>query len=403
MGPKEESQAKRDLEVRQEKGGAFVQAVDTTSMAMIVTDCRARGNPIIYANPSFLELTGYSADEIIGQNYTILYGQHTDPEAARKVKEALNATGDIVLELMLYRKDRRGLWVLQHVSVQREDGEVKRHFASFWDIDRRVRAEKEVRRARALLEQRVAMRTREIARTVEDLRRENEKRRAVEETLLHTLADKEGLLRQREALVHEVNHRVKNTLQMVSSLLTVQAGLSPEPGVAEGLASAIRRLDRLAEVHQLLYEAAEIGAGITLSTYISLLCDRLLLASDADTRRITMEVDIEEACWSADEAVPIALIVNEAVTNSLKYAFPEGRTGTISVSLQAIGPSLHELVVADDGVGGPAGPRPGSLGMKLIGTFARQLQGSMSFEGTTGTRIAVRFRHEDLEPPRLAE
>lgn len=394
------SQAKRKLEVQHQEGGPFVQAVDGTSMAMIVTDCQMPDNPIIFANDAFLALTGYDRAEVIGRNYRMLYGPRTAPETDKKVEEALSARGDVALESVLYRKDGRGLWVMQHVSVQRENGEVRRHFASFFNIDRRVRAEQEVRRAHDLLEQRVKRRTHELTLLVEDLQRENKKRVATEEVLRHTLDDKERLIHQREFLVREVNHRVKNTLQMASALLTVQAGTAPDPGVAAGLNAAIGRLDRLAEVHRLLYESADVTIGVHLNTYLADLCRHLIVANDGDAERIAMRVNADEGVWSADEAIPIALIVNEAVTNALKHAFPANRSGAIDVTLREVGDDLHELTVSDSGVGGDTPIRPQSLGMRLIDTFARQLGGTLTIEHQAGTRIAVRFPHADGELPR---
>lgn len=395
--------AKHELESRHAEGGPFVQAVDATSMAMIVTDCRAPTNPIIFANDAFLELTGYSRDEVLGKNYRLLYGENTDPETEGKVALALAATGDISLETLMYRKDGHGLWVMHHVAVQRENGEVRRHFASFFDIDRRVRAEHEVRRAHDLLELRVERRTRELTRTVDELRRENQKRIALEDVLRHALDDKEHLLHQREFLVREVNHRVKNTLQMASAFLTVQAGTTSERAVAEGLRAAITRLDRLSDVHRLLYESADVTLGVDLDTYLGDLCHHLMVANEGDSQRITLKVSVEEGLWSADEAISIALIVNEAVTNSLKHAFPNSRIGVIEVSLRCVGEDFYELGVADNGVGCQALGRPGSLGMKLIETFARQLRGNLAITHNRGLKIAISFPHADVEMPRSAE
>lgn len=394
---------KHDLESRHAQGGPFVQAVDTTSMAMIVTDCTAPSNPIIFANDAFLALSGYSRDEVLGKNYRLLYGQKTDPETERKVEQALNATGDVVLETLMYRKEGNGIWVMHHVGVQRENGEAKRHFASFFNIDRRVRAEEEVRRAHDVLEQRVERRTRELTQAIERLQRENQKRIAAESVLRHALDDKEHLLKQREFLVREVNHRVKNTLQVASAFLAVQAGTTTEQTVANGLRAAMARLDRLSDVHRLLYESSDVALGVQLAGYLADLCHHLMVANEGDSKRITMDVDIEEGWWPADEAIPIALIVNEAITNSLKHAFPNSRSGAISVGLRGVGHDFYELVVADNGVGGETPVRPGSLGMKLIDTFSRQLRGGLVLNHDRGTKITVKFPHTYKDVSRIAE
>lgn len=401
--PNDLAAARQLIERAHGENGPFVQAVDATSMAMIITDCRLPDNPTVFANPAFLRLTGYARDEVIGRNYCMLYGTRTDPEARRKVEEALNADGDMIIQLMLYRKDGTGVWVLQHVAVQREDGLVKRHFASFWNVDRLVRADRTLRRAHVLTEQRVARRTKELSQVIEEVRLENERRRAAEEVLRNTLEDKDRLLHEREMLAKEVNHRVKNTLQMVSSLLTVQAGTTQEAAVTEGLQAAVARMDRLAEIHRLLYESADLGVEVALDTYLGYLCGTLMAAVAVDPHRVNLLLDVEEGRWSVDQAIPIALIVNEALTNALKYAFPGDRQGTIKVSLRHVGQQYYELAVADDGVGATMQPRPGSLGLKLIHTFARQLRGMVNIEQQAGTRITVRFRHEGNNLPLATE
>lgn len=144
------------------EGGAFVAAVQATRMLMVVTDPGVAGNPIIYANAAFLELCGYTMDEILGQNYLFLVGAEAEPALAARIRAAMATHDDLVEEVVFRRKDGRHIWVAAFIRPVVEDGRTVQHFASFLDITRRVDLERELQEAKAALERRMADRTRKL-------------------------------------------------------------------------------------------------------------------------------------------------------------------------------------------------------------------------------------------------
>src|SRR6202040_780627 len=183
----------------------------------------------------------------------------------------------------------------------------------------------------------------ENARLYADVRQENSERKRAEEQLQASLEEKESLLK-------EVHHRVKNNLQLISSLLSLQAARIAEPAVAELFAESRNRVRSMALVHENLYRAGNF-ARISMATHIQNLCAHLTRAYGMNRRRVELAIRIGDVQLDLDRAVPCGLIVNELVSNALKHAFPDGRAGRVCVELQPFGDTQLVLVVGDDGVG----------------------------------------------------
>ena len=226
------------------------------------------------------------------------------------------------------------------------------------------------------------------------------------------LAEREaelGLAKQRQELaMQEIHHRVKNNLQIVASLLNLQASRIRLPEAQAEFQSARDRVRALATVHQHLYAHGEVRT-INLRGFLLDLCAQLFQAmGETVGDRLALEVDAPELDMSSDQAVPLSLIVTEAVTNAIKYAYPAGRTGTISVRVTFEG-ELLGLEIRDDGIGilagraeTAAGTRDG-IGIQLITGFARQLGAALEVDHGVGTRYMVRMKlqRERLEGPAL--
>ncbi|MDO9714041.1 ATP-binding protein [Paracraurococcus lichenis] len=191
-------------------------------------------------------------------------------------------------------------------------------------------------------------------------------------------------LEAREALLHEVNHRVKNSLQLVSSLLSLQAARSADPELRAGLTEARGRIGVVSQVHRRLYQTGTHGRIDDLAGFLRELCDDTVAALDHEGR-ISLEfaapADKRAGAEHApiDRAVPLALIVSELVTNAVKYAFPEGREGTIRILVRRVEEEGGALVVSveDDGIGLPEGFEPAAsrgVGMRVVATLVRQLR-----------------------------
>ncbi len=212
---------------------------------------------------------------------------------------------------------------------------------------------------------------------------------------------------RQDLLVLEVHHRVKNNLQVIASLLNLQASRIRVPEARAEFQAARDRVRALATLHRHLYADGELHT-INMRSFLMELCGQLFHAmGEKEGARIQMQIEAPELRMSSDQAVPLALIVTEAVTNSVRYAFPGGRSGRISVSLRDHGGEL-DLMISDDGVGIPAGKaeteagtRDG-IGLQLIRGFSRQLGATLTVEEHGGTRYAVRLTREAL-PKRAAE
>src|SRR3712207_3978412 len=135
-----EGQAAAESNVRdiEQRGGPFVEAVEATRMPMAVTDPLVADNPIIYANAAFLEMCGYEREDVLGQNYFFLLGEHADPAVAQRVEAAMAARRQITEDVRFYTKDGRAVWVSMFVSPVIEENRVVQHFASFLDITDRM-------------------------------------------------------------------------------------------------------------------------------------------------------------------------------------------------------------------------------------------------------------------------
>jgi two-component sensor histidine kinase len=203
-------------------------------------------------------------------------------------------------------------------------------------------------------------------------------------------------VREKEVLIREVHHRVKNNMQIVASLLYLQARASREkmdPAAREAFNKSQNRIKAMAAIHDRLYRARDLSS-IDFGKYLrSLVAD--LLKSYQAGGRVKAQVEVASLYLTIDQAIPCGLIVNELLTNCLKHAFPDGRAGTIEIRMQTLPDGGRELTVEDDGVGFAANQGPektGSMGLTLVGDLAAQLDGEVSIEDRGGTRARVYFR-----------
>ena len=203
----------------------------------------------------------------------------------------------------------------------------------------------------------------------------------------------ENALREKTVLLNEVHHRVKNNLQVISSLLNLQAQHAGDAKVQAMLSESQARVRAMALTHQLLYERKDYSR-IDLAEYLERLV-QLLVSSYRNSGHVSLRHRMAAGPFylDLDRAVSCGLVVNELVTNAFKHAFPDGRRGEVSIELTPAGQEL-ELVVADDGVGLAAGFDPAavkSLGLQLVALLADQLGARFSFASHSGARFTLRF------------
>jgi two-component sensor histidine kinase len=200
-------------------------------------------------------------------------------------------------------------------------------------------------------------------------------------------------LQEKEALLKEVHHRVKNNLQIISSLLTLQADQVNDPGALELLRESRNRVRSMAQIHETLYRSADLSRA-DFAAYIESLGSQLFRSYAVDPGRVRWHAEVAPVSLDLDRAIPCGLILNELISNALKHAFPEGRSGEIVVRLYVTPEGMYTLVVSDNGVGLPEGrnARPtGSLGLQLVATLARQLRGRLELERHGGTTFRLTF------------
>jgi two-component sensor histidine kinase len=204
-------------------------------------------------------------------------------------------------------------------------------------------------------------------------------------------------LREKEVMLKEIHHRVKNNLQVISSLLNLQARYLPDPAARAIFTQSRNRVQSIALVHERLYESAYL-AHVDFGKYTTVLLDNIFETYGAEGRGISKTVDMGDASLTVDLAVPCGVIVNELVTNAIKHAFPDERRGTVQVSLSGSAEGELVLTVADDGVGMAADIDPrntASLGLDLVFTFAEQLNAVVDVGREGGTSFRFRFPKAD--------
>jgi PAS domain S-box-containing protein len=204
---------------------------------------------------------------------------------------------------------------------------------------------------------------------------------------------------EREALLQEVHHRVKNNLQVISSLLNMQIRRLAPGANRSGLVESMTRVEAIALIHERLYQASDY-ARVPFSEYASTLARNIVQATGTAPEAVALHVEIDPVELSVDRAIPCGLILNELITNALKHAFPPGRTGTLRIALQRASPSELVLAVSDDGVGMARerqASRPRTLGLQLVGTLVDQLRGRLELVHADGLAVRIAF---PVEPPR---
>lgn len=206
----------------------------------------------------------------------------------------------------------------------------------------------------------------------------------------------ESRIQEKEMLLKEVHHRVKNNLQTVSSLLNMQSRTVEDQKIRTLIKSSQNRVVSMAIVHEMLYQRDQYLSKIAVKPYVQELSEYLKRSLKRDASKIQLTIAIPELFLGIDTVIPLGLIINEAVTNALKYAFPDDRDGEITITIQKNKSENYTLTIEDNGVGFSENLNPkdlNSLGLKLIYNLTRQLKGNISRTALngTGTKYVIVF------------
>ena len=200
-------------------------------------------------------------------------------------------------------------------------------------------------------------------------------------------------LREREVLLQEVHHRVKNNLQVISSIINMQARKIERGAAREALVQCQTRVLAIALIHEKLYQSKDYSQ-VDFADYMRGIAAQVFRAGGRGLDNVSLELGVADVPLGIDRAIPCGLIVNELVSNALKHAFPDGRTGTIRVRLRRVGERRIELRVEDDGVGLPANfaiEQAQSMGLQLVMTLSEQLEGTLLVESGSRATFSLTF------------
>jgi PAS domain S-box-containing protein len=326
----------------------FAAAFKATRMPMLITDPQQPYNPIIFCNQAFATLTGYGVDELVGRNCRLLQGPETDRQAIDALREAIAAERDIAIDILNYRKDGSSFWNALFVSPVRDAaGDVIYFFASQLDFTTIKSKERELAEARKSAEREVARRT----------------------------SDLSDALKAQTLLVHEVDHRVKNNLLTIASIVKLQARMSETDTVKRTLFSVLNRVEALSTVQRKLFTSADLGR-FDVSDFAKDLIEDLVGALKRDDIRVI--VDISPVLVPAVKASALALIINELVLDAVRRGLSDGGG---DIHLQVKRTNGHFLIrVTDTTTPVSVNPEEEAFGKLMLETCAKQLGAQITRE-----------------------
>jgi len=251
-------------------------------------------------------------------------------------------------------------------------------------------AKKELQKSNDDLEQRVYERTADIQKANEQLQAEIFERKNMENQIRSSLEEKEVLLQ-------EIHHRVKNNMTVIHSLLYMQATKVKDEHYRVLLSESMNRIKTMALIHERLYQSENLNE-INFNDYLRDIVKNITSSHWIESGKVAVEMDIQDASLGVDDAIPCGLIVNELVTNALEHAFPEGRDGKIRLTLQIKDQDEVELTVADNGIGMPEdldSRKADSLGLTLVDSLVRQLRGNIILKTEEGAGFLITFKRRN--------
>jgi PAS domain S-box-containing protein len=330
----------------------------------------------IDANQSALTLLGYTRDEITSLNFASLLTPDQLSTALR-VNQEIIAAGiqEKPTEYRVRRKDGGYVNIVTNASLVYQKGKPYAVQGLAHDITERKRAEEEIQLLNATLEQRVRDRTQELERATETIR---------------------ASLDEKVVLLREVHHRVKNNLQIIISLTNLQMRQIEDKQLKQVMVETQHRVQAMSFVHEKLYQSENLSH-IDLSDYIRYLVTHLFSFYSVNSQQVSLNLDIKKIMLDINTAIPVGLIINELVSNTLKYAFPEGRKGEIFIAIDREDHTLTFLF-KDNGVGIPADldwRNTKSLGLRLVISLVEQLSGTIELDRSSGTAFTIIVKEKE--------
>jgi len=365
----------------------FTSIANIAKDAIIILDDEGR---IVYWNPMASRIFGYKKSEILGKEAHLVLSppQYHSAYQQGYPKFSAEGRGKVIgrtLELEAIRKNGEVFPIELTLSLLHVG---ERHFALgiVRDITRRKKAEEELEKYRQKLEELVEERTRKLRETNKRLRVEIKIRRQIEQELKQSLKEKEVLLQ-------EIHHRVKNNFQLVCSLLNLQAFHTSSEEARRALQEGQARIRSMALIHEMLYQSFYQGE-VNFAQYIKNLVSHLQQMESVANKDIQIKIKVEDIYLDLKKAIPCGLIVNEIITNAFKHAFPDRDRGEINIEMRAKDHQVY-FQISDDGVGVPPEIdvfQSKTLGLRLIHDLVQQLRGEIRMERHQGTAYFISFK-----------
>lgn len=333
------------------------------------------------------KVIGYKPEEVLGKHYSMFAvpGELEKCLPQKELEEAAR-TGRSITDAWRVWGNGAVRWSSGVITAVRDEaGNLTGFIRVTRDMTKGKLLEDSLAELNADLEKRVAERTSQLESTVEMLQRKNEEVENFSSIVSRDLKEKEVMLK-------EIHHRVKNNLQVVQSLLKMSARRLPECDARAAVESTVERVHAMSMVHERLYQMPSLSA-LPLGDYLSDIFGGAIQSYSLAPSQVGLRLDVEEILVPLERAVPFALLANELLSNCFKHAFPGGRRGTISVSIHREENAVH-MVVEDNGVGLPENfevSASTSMGLKLAMSLARQLGGELEFTSAKGSRVEAWF------------
>ena len=343
--------------IEQQKLKLRESVITNTNDTVVITEAEPDDDKtwrkIIYVNDAFERITGYSKEEVLGKSIEILNGPKTDPKEIQKIRDSVDNLVPCEAEILNYTKEGRTFWNNFTLAPVKDKFDNYTH----WII---------------------------IGRDVSDYK-QNEK-------------ELKESIKEKETLLAEIHHRVKNNLAIVSSLMQMQAMNSENDELNRQLLESILRIKSMAGIHEQLYQAQNFSK-LQFSDSLKSLSENIVNTLQTETD-VELKLDLEAIELNINQSVPCSLLINEVITNILKHGFEGKDKGTIQIQTK-VENDLITIRIVDDGVGLPDDfneKKHTSLGLELIDLLSKQLDGENRYVSNgTGTTFELKFKRADVK------
>jgi PAS domain S-box-containing protein len=314
-------------------------AVDQSPISIVIAD---KNGTIEYINPEFIRVRGYLPQEVIGKKVNILKSKYHPEEFYLQIKNALAAEGEWRGEILNRKRNGKLFWESVTISSVRDpSGEISNFISIQEDITEKKQTQEQLK-----------------------------------------------VLKEKEILLREIHHRVKNNLQIISSLMNLQLHSIPDAKTIEIFKQCESRIKAMALIHEKLYQSEDIER-IDFEEYLKSFIFHIVHSHQLDNNKIKIKLRVDQILLNIDIAIPCGLILNELISNALKHAFSETDEGVINITVQSTEDD-YILLVSDNGKGLPedfALKKVNSLGLQLVEMLVKQLNGKM--ETSSGGKYTI--------------